>query len=461
MKKIFHVALREFLATVATKGFIIGVLVLPVIVLVMVLVMPLLINEKAPKIEGELAIIDPTGEVVEGVKKYLSPESIAERRGVLVKMAEEKTPAVVKTLADSHPAAPSFDEAMQQALGEVPVIHVVVLQDAQIDREKEVLREEEGGPSHRLALAVIQEDAVREQEGAKEFGSYDLYVRERLDDRIVDEIKRGLKRAIIDARIRQQGLDPDLVSALTRMDRVHATTVTKEGEQQTNEVLNIMIPAGFMILMLVSVMTGSQGLLTTTVEEKSSRVVEVLLSAVSPLELMTGKIIGQMCVGLLMLLIYAGLGLAALVSFAFLGLVDPWLFFYLIIFYLIAYFTLASFMGAIGSAVNELREAQSLMTPVMIILMIPWLLWMPISRDPNSTFATVMSFIPPVNTFVMLIRMASTSPPPIWQVWLSILVGLAGAYLALRLAAKVFRIGLLMYGKPPSFRTLISWIRMA
>ena len=94
-------------------------------------------------------------------------------------------------------------------------------------------------------------------------------------------------------------------------------------------------------------------------------------------------------------------------------------------------------------------------------MMLPWILWMPISRDPNSVFATVASFVPPVNTFVMLLRMTSTTPPPLWQVWLSILVGLVSVYCALWVAAKVFRVGLLMHGKPPDFRTLARWVRMA
>ncbi len=245
------------------------------------------------------------------------------------------------------------------------------------------------------------------------------------------------------------------------MPWVRSTTVTEQGEKETNEVLNMLLPAGFMVLLLVSVITGGQYLMTTTIEEKSSRVVEVLLSAVSPMQLMTGKIIGQMAVGLVILGLYAGMGVLGLVSFAMLGLLDLSLLLYLLIFYVIAYFVMASMMAAIGSAVNEMREAQTLMTPVMVMMMIPWMLWLPITRNPNSMFATITSFIPPINTFVMLLRMTSTAPPPLWQVWLSIAIGLVSVYGALWFAAKVFRVGLLMFGKPPNFATLIKWVRMA
>jgi len=159
--------------------------------------------------------------------------------------------------------------------------------------------------------------------------------------------------------------------------------------------------------------------------------------------------------------VYAGMGLGALVAFALVGMLELSLLVYLIIFYFIAFFVIASLMAAIGAAVNEMREAQTFMTPVMLTMIIPWVLWMPISRDPNSTFAVITSFLPPINTFVMLLRMTSTSPPPLWQVWLSILVGIASAYAAVWFAAKVFRIGILMYGKPPDFKTLIRWVRMA
>ena len=118
-----------------------------------------------------------------------------------------------------------------------------------------------------------------------------------------------------------------------------------------------------------------------------------------------------------------------------------------------------AFMAAIGAAVSEMREAQGLMTPVMLVLMLPCLLWMPISRDPNSLLAIVLSFVPPFNSFVMMLRLASPTPPALWQTLLSIVAGAVGAYLSLWFAAKVFRIGLLMYGKPPSFATLIKWAR--
>ena len=355
--------------------------------------------------------------------------------------------------------------SMDAVLGAVPQLQVTALEvGADLEQAKAPLTSVPGdthSDQGRLALVVVHRDAVRAGAPGATFGSYDIYVRDKLDDRIEDEIRNGLREAIVDARIADSGLDRRFVESLTRVDHVSSRTVTAAGERDTNELANAMVPAGFMALLLISVLTGGQYLLTSTVEEKSNRVVEVLLSAVSPMELMTGKILGQMAVGLLVLAIYAALGFSALFSFAMMGLLDPMLIVFLVVFYLLAYLTMGSIMAAIGAAVNEMREAQTLMTPIMLVIMLPWFLWMPISRDPNSMFATVLSFVPPLGNFVLLLRLTSTSPPPMWQVWLGIAVSAAGAYAALWFAAKVFRIGLLMFGKPPSFGTLLKWARMA
>jgi len=127
----------------------------------------------------------------------------------------------------------------------------------------------------------------------------------------------------------------------------------------------------------------------------------------------------------------------------------------------IAYATIACIMAAIGAAVTEVTEAQSLLGPVMMILVIPMMLWMPIMRNPNSGFAQVCSFVPLINPFIMVLRISGSEPIPIWQIPASMIVGILTVVVLAWMSAKVFRIGVLMYGKPPNFRTLIKWVRMA
>ena len=141
--------------------------------------------------------------------------------------------------------------------------------------------------------------------------------------------------------------------------RVRSVTVGADGERDTVFGLNIIVPARVHGLLMMGVMFAGQGMLTTTVEEKSNRVIEVLLSAVSPMQLMGGKLLGHMGISLLAMSLYLGLGLVVLASFSLFGLLDLTLILYLVIFFLIAFFTLGSLMMAVGSAVNDMREAQS------------------------------------------------------------------------------------------------------
>ena len=256
-------------------------------------------------------------------------------------------------------------------------------------------------------------------------------------------------------------MQADEIRKLMQVSAAKSEIVSRKGTQGKNEVARMLLPIGFMVLILMAVMAGGQQLMTSTIEEKSSRVIEVLLAAVSPTELMAGKIIGQMAVGALMLLIYGGLMAVGLVAFSLLGMIQFSSLIYMLVFFVLSSLTIASLMAAIGAAVNEIREAQGLLTPVMLVIMLPMMFMGPIAADPNSTLATVLSFCPPVSPFVMMMRIGAAAPPPDWQVWLAILVNAVAAVVSVWLAGKVFRIGLLMNGKPPNLLTLWRWVRMA
>jgi ABC-type Na+ efflux pump permease subunit len=466
LNKIGWVARREFIATVMTRSFVIGVLVLPAIIGLMAFVMPRMMDERAPRVVGTIAVIDPTGEVVPRLERELSPDALARRRVEAgARMREEvstRLPAGAETVAGAAGAA-AMEQALQAAMGQTPVLRLVAAEPSSLDAWKSRLAarapDAVADTSAPLAAIVVHADAVASLDG--KYGTYDLYVPLKLDDRLKDEIRGALARALVEARVATAGLEPQRVAAMTAVTGATTRVVTPAGERKSHEALNLLVPAGFMALLLMSVMSTGSQLMTNTVEDKSSRVVEVLLAAASPLELMTGKILAQMGVGLVMLGIYATMGLATLASFAVLDLVDPALLAWLVLFYILSYAMMAGLMGAIGAAVNDVSEAGTLMSPVMMINMLPWLLWLPITRHPDGALAVAMSFLPPVNLYAMLLRMSSSSPPPLWQVWLSVLVATAGAAAALWFAAKVFRIGLLMTGKPPSFRTLIRWVRLA
>ena len=459
MRRVAYIAAREFLATVGTRGFVIGLLIVPAIAALGFALGPRFFRPRSLPVQGQVAIVDPTGRVTTELRTTLDPRRIAERRQSFTREALSAVPDEVRQFSGG-PIAVS-DQAIQNALGGIPSIQVVERPGTtDVQQEKQWLTTASADPRP-LALVMVHPDAVIPATGREAFGAYDLYVPANVDDRVENQIQQSLREAIVSARARANGLEPDGIDEMVRVARVRSVRVTKDGEMRTVGAFNRVMPFAFVVLLMIGVMMGGQSLLTTTIEEKSNRVIEVLLSAVSPLELMAGKILGQMGVSLVALGLYVALGLVLLLSFALLGLLDPWLLFYLMVFFVITYLVVGSLMVAVGAAVNEMNEAQSLATPIMMMLLIPVMLSAPIMREPNSTFSTIMSFVPPVNTFAMLLRLTSSAPPPWWQVWLTIGIGIASVFAAVWFAAKVFQIGLLMYGKPPNFATLIRWARSA
>ena len=457
MKKILLVAGREFVATVSTKAFIIGLLVMPLMIGVSIIIFPRLLNPRAFKTQGEVAIIDPSGRAIGDIRAAFSQERMTERREEQARQVLNQAPQAVQQMATSR-ATPQMAAAIASATATPDLTLIERPAAADIQQEKSWLLDL--SEPHHLALVVVHDDAVISKDG-KTFGSYDAYVPANVDDRAMNEIQAGLQEALVNARTRERGMDRAQIESLVRVARGKLTTVTRDSERSTIRGINGVFPIFFVVLMFMGVMTGGQSLLTSTVEEKSSRVMEVLLSAISPMELLAGKLVGQFGVSLIVLGLYIGIGLVLLLSFALFGLVNPWLIPYLGIFFVLSYLTYGSLMVSVGAVVNDMREAQSLMMPLMLLLTFPFWVWFPISQNPNSTFATIISFVPPVNSFAMLIRLTSTAPPPWWQVWVSIGLGLVGVVAALWFAAKVFKIGLLMYGKPPNFATLIRWARQA
>lgn len=482
MSRVLQIAWREFASTVLTKGFIIGVLLTPIIMVVAIGGIALTRNLKGPQLNGKLAVVDRTGVVAAGIVERFSPAAAeAEKAQIqenLNKALDQSMSQVPVNPAQKAMAKGMIESELDKALSKIGRLSITVLPDDADDAEIQKLKDALGRtdihaaaknpdlPEPTIGLVIVPREAVF----AKADGGYDEILSfwpEKVDFEIRGKIHSRIGDAIVDARVLT---DPKLAAAGLKAEDVRKLlarpgaadkVMTEQGEKSSAGPLQMMIPAAFMALLLIAVMSSGQMLLTTTIEEKSSRVMEVLLSAVSPLQLMLGKITGQLCVGLFILVVYSGMGIAALIAFSMSHLIDPFAIVYMILFFLIAYFIIGSMFAAIGSAVTELREAQTLMTPVMLVVMTPWLLWLPISRAPNSLLSQILSFVPGINPFVMVIRITSNEPPPAWQTWLSIGVGIATAVFCAWVSAKIFRVGVLMYGKPPNLRTLVKWVRMA
>ena len=483
MLRTFHVAVREFISTALTRGFIFGVFVLPVMIFFIAIAAKAIIGD-GPKLSGTLLIADmTTGQQIAPLiearfdpakQEAAAKEKIAKARQMAKDNFAEIGLPEQATAALNNPMA---QRALEGAMAGPMIIARRIELGADIEKIKDSLKPSErksntnkgqsqaGAQASPVALVVVNDSALK-ADASGQFGGYELFTIPKLDFQIQGDISSTVSQSVIDARIAGSDLKDQAarIRAMLARPAADVKSMTNEGAKSSAGDISMLLPVAFMLLLWISTFTAGQYLLTTTIEEKSSRVMEVVLSAVSPMQLMVGKILGQMGVASVLMLVYLGAGVGSLAVFSFMHLIDPASIALLLVYFFIAFFLIACMMAAIGSAVTDLREAQSLMTPVMLVMFIPLMLWMPISRNPNGMFATVCSFIPPISPFVMVIRIpaaAGSVPVPVWQIALSIAVGLASVVVACWGAAKIFRIGVLMYGKPPSVGTLIKWIRMA
>ena len=379
MTRILHVALRDFLAIVATKGFLIGLLLAPAIGAVLIVLAPSLFDDSGYRIEGEYGVIDPTGQVLPAMEAALDPDSIARERAEAFRRGVDGFPEAVRGRA-----ADALQQSLDEAAGPPVEVRLTALAAGMdVEAAKAWLTAEREG-AQRKALIVIHADAVEASSAAGELGAYDLYVPPGLDDRDLGFMYRTIREAIVNARVSAHSLERAEIEALLNVPRRPSTTVGPDAERRTVAGFNQFLPLAFMVLMVMGILSGGQTMLVSTVEEKSSRVVEVLLSAVSPMELMAGKLLGGVAVSLLTIGLYLAIGLVLLASFSLFGLFDPWLIPYFVIFFLIGFFVIGSLMLAAGAAVNDMREAGQLQAPLMVLMMIPWFLWPAISRNPDS-----------------------------------------------------------------------------
>lgn len=472
MIKVLSIAIREFLATAATKAFIFGTLALPAIGGLLLLLAALgLFESTPPKAQGTILVLDRTdsGFVASGLERAYSPEAVQAARDEIQGKAMEMMENV--PIASEENKAMGAKMAAQQAVPSVTIERVDG--DDDLDAQKARVKRPDDDA---FLLFIVNDRSVEippkteeleamseeEQAVAQARGAFELYQNQDTRGQIVERLRRQVQELIVEERIRREGLDPQRISELRRFPSAQTVTLTDAGESQSVNELAQLLPFIFFMLLWISVMSGGQYLLMSTIEEKSTRVMEVLLSAISPTQLLVGKIIGQGAVGLLILLIYGGMGVFAADYFDVLALIPPRLLVMAVVYFFIAYAFFAALMAAAGSAVSDIREASALTTPIMMLLMIPFFLWFPISQNPEGIVATVTSFIPPLTPFVMVLRMCQPGVEiPTWELAATTVVALLGVAIMVFAAVKIFRVGVLMYGKPPSFFGLLKWIRYA
>jgi ABC-2 type transport system permease protein len=417
MNKIITVGTREFVETVRTKAFLIGVILLPGLILAFVFgaqwFQKLAESTEVPP--RHVVLLDGTGVLEAEVQKQ-------------VEKFDQENPARQIVLT-SQPADTDVAPLAAQVRAGKLYAYLRIPPDAIA-----------GTAVCQLGRADQQLQSLR-------------------------ELSNIVTTAINNARYRasEPPIDPQAVAAVAdrgvEVVSVDVSTGLATGKQQM--FVRVVVPFAIMFLLFMGIMQISFGLLTSVIEEKSSRIVEVLLAAVSPLQLMTGKIVGMVMVGITVLLVWGGVGYTAIYASGYGGYVSGPMLFYTSLYFIPGFLLFAAILGAIGSACNTLKEAQSMASPITILNLIPMVLWLPISQNPGALMPTILSYIPPMTPFVMVLRLAADPRTPLWQIATTQALLWASVLATIWAAAKIFRVGVLMYGKPPSLRELLRWVRYA
>jgi ABC-2 type transport system permease protein len=424
MHKLLMVIRREYLDRIRKKSFWLGTLLFPLLMLGLIFFQFLLTDMEEGKLRS-IALVDSTGKLLGAFQ---------------AKISEEK-------LKDGKPA--------------FRVEAVPLAGDLEATR-KSLEPRVNSGDLFGIITAGNDLDAA---------GNFRLYARSVGNLTVQRTLQRALRDAVIGLRLERSNLSLEQEQLEKLLSPIELESfqvaaggqVKKKGfdEAYFGTFTFVMILYMALLLYGVAVMRG-------ILEEKSNRIMEVLLGSLSPDQLMTGKILGIGLVGLTQMAIYAATaGVVRLYMAASplagdwsgaLDAVSPLKMFYFLIYFLLGYFLYTSLFAAVGAVCNSEQEAQNLQTPVVMCLVIPMVATFFFVANPDSTAAVVVSLIPLYTPMVMFMRI-SVLTPPFWQIALSIVLLLATNYFFFKAVGRVFRIGVLMYGKRPTVPEILRWAR--
>ncbi len=237
-----------------------------------------------------------------------------------------------------------------------------------------------------------------------------------------------------------------------------ATGVSRE-ERPRDYLIRMGAGIGFFFLLFISITVSGGYLIQGLADEKENRVMEMVISSVTPEQLLTGKLLGLGSVGLLQVAIWSVMGISTALSLAVGFAINPALFLFCALFYLLGYLMYGSLLLGIGSLGTNQREATQFTSVLTITIVSPAFIWMSILTTPQSTLARVFTYIPLTTPMTMMLRYSiDPSGTPWWEVALAILVLLGSTVLSIRVSAKLYRLGLLLYGKRPTVGEVWRWL---
>jgi ABC-type Na+ efflux pump permease subunit len=469
MQKILTIARREYQSMVATKAFVFGMAMMPVLMLAGTW-LPQLLKKMERAETRTIAIVDGTGKLFEGLKLA------AEQRNTLLTMMEQQESAPTSGGEGTGPA-PTTDQAEQRrarrAMG-LEEIHRYALEQVPADgfddegrlALSERIRSKELYAFVEIPAGVLEPQPIDPSNPASLQLPAVTYIAE---DAALSDARRwaetSLNQMIKASRMAAAGVPPAALVELERKAPVRSSGLFSRGddgtirsEEKPDELTSIFLPMGIMMLMFMIIMMSAQPMLESVLEEKSLRIAEVLLGSANAKQLMTGKLLGNVAGSLTVFALYA---LGGLVVARWRGYADsipfhimPWF----VVYQLLAVLMFSSAFMAIAAAVTQLREAQSLLLPVWLVMLLPMFVWMNVIREPNSVLATTLSFFPPSTPMMMTLRLATGASLPLWQILLSVVVLVLATAAGVIAASRIYRIGILWQGKAPKISELMGWL---
>lgn len=426
MSKTWVLIKREFLSRVKTKGFVIGTLALPVLVFIFMGVQ-IAMQSMGVREKKTLALMDLSGRVTPAFIAYMDTTYQDAR----------KTPLYTFERVQSAPESLAAVQARYSGLVRAEKIN---------------------------GLIILPADLF-------ESNRFELHARNISNMEFNSVLERSLSRVISDLRLQQSGIDRELVRKLTRGVDLTTFKVSEAGSKQESGMVAFGVSYVMMFILYMALLFYGQFVMRGVYEDKNSRVMEVVLSSARAEQIMAGKIIGIGGAGLLQFLIWAiVLALVSTYGMVMMSLFSPgieklpipaisasvYLFFFL--FFILGYFIYATLYATLGSLVNDEADAQSLQWPVTFLIILGFMFMFFVLNNPNSTMAVILSLIPFFTPLLMFLRL-SVGAAPLWQALLSVVIMIATIAGLIWLTGRIFRVGILMYGKKPNLPELLKWIR--
>jgi ABC-2 type transport system permease protein len=432
------VAIREYIVSVKTKAFLIGLLMMPLMMGGSIIVGALMAGRVDTK-DKRIAVADYTGRLFNALdaatrqrnERVIFQGEGASRKQILPRFVFEK----VDTGTGSGTDMQQLSLQLSNRIRKGELMAFVVIGPNVIDASKEpgqaTVNYYSNTPTYNDALQWITgvlNDQVQQV---------------RLEGAAIDsKVVRHLTQRVPVGNLGLVETDPTgkIISAV-----------------ETNQLANFLVPFAIMFLMFMVIMATTTPLLNSTLEEKTQRIAEVLLASIPPFELMAGKLLGIMGVSLTMAAVYLSGAYAALNRAGYIQFF-PWQsIWWFVSFLSLAVLMYGSIFIAIGAAVSDMKEAQSMMTPVMLLVVSPMFVLQYVIREPASNLSLVMSLFPPATPMLMIIR--QTVPPgiPVWQPLLGIALVVLTSLICVFAAGRIFRVGILMQGKGAKISEMFRW----